>query len=54
MEVSIDNALTGQRPEAVPVKTTWPLNPGTSAVRAVVRDRFTGRYGTLDLPLHGR
>ena len=54
MEVSIDNALTGHRPEFVSVKTTWPLNPQTTAVRAIVRDRFTGRYGTLELPLSGR
>jgi hypothetical protein len=29
----------------------WDLSPGTSAARVVVRDRFTGRYGVLDMPL---
>jgi VWFA-related protein len=54
MEVSLEATAVGQRPALVPVKTTWPLNAGTSGVRAVVRDRFTGRYGTLDLPRTSR
>jgi VWFA-related protein len=29
----------------------WTIKPGTSTVRLIVRDRFTGRYGTLDMPL---
>jgi VWFA-related protein len=29
----------------------WTLEPDTTSVRLVVRDRATGRYGTLDLPL---
>jgi hypothetical protein len=27
------------------------LTPGTATIRLIVRDRFTGRYGTLDLPV---
>ena len=42
------------RDEMIPVKTTWPLNGETKSVRAIVRDRFTGRYGTLEMPLNGR
>jgi hypothetical protein len=29
----------------------WTINPNTTAVRVVVRDRATGRYGSLDIPL---
>jgi VWFA-related protein len=29
----------------------WTLEPDTTSVRLIVRDRATGRYGTLDLPL---
>jgi hypothetical protein len=29
----------------------WPINPDTSAVRLIVRDRVTGRYGVLDVPI---
>ena len=50
MEVNLEAPVIGQRPELVPVMTTWKLNAGTTAIRAIVRDRFTGRYGTLELP----
>jgi VWFA-related protein len=29
----------------------WPVNVNTSAVRLIVRDRASGRYGTVDVPL---
>lgn len=29
----------------------WPMSPDTSAVRLIVRDRVTGRYGVLDVPI---
>jgi VWFA-related protein len=50
-EISPADPLKDQRTEMIPLKTTWPLNPGTTAVRVAVRDRFTGRYGTLELAL---
>jgi VWFA-related protein len=28
------------------------LNPDTATIRLIVRDRFSGRYGTLDVPLN--
>jgi hypothetical protein len=28
---------------------SWELAPGTSTVRLIVRDRSSGRFGTLDL-----
>ena len=34
-----------------PYSRRWALRPETTAVRVIVRDRFTGRYGTLDIPL---
>ncbi len=35
----------------VQVRHSWELAPGASAVRLIVRDRLTGRYGTLDAPV---
>jgi hypothetical protein len=29
----------------------WDLLPGASTIRLILRDRFTGRHGTLDLPV---
>jgi hypothetical protein len=29
----------------------WDLLPGAATIRLIVRDRFTGRFGTLDLPV---
>lgn len=29
----------------------WTLDARTSLIRVVIRDRFTGRYGTLDVPV---
>jgi VWFA-related protein len=28
----------------------WQLRPGTATIRVIVRDRTSGRYGTLDVP----
>lgn len=35
----------------VHVRHAWELTPGASAVRLIVRDRLSGRYGTLDAPV---
>jgi VWFA-related protein len=51
MEITLKDPATAPS-EVVPVETTWSLNPGTTAVRAIVRDRFTGKYGTLELPVN--
>jgi hypothetical protein len=37
--------------EVVDVRHTWELTPDASTVRLIVRDRLTGRYGTLDVPV---
>jgi len=33
------------------IRHTWELTPGASTVRLIVRDRLTGRYGSLDVPV---
>jgi VWFA-related protein len=30
----------------------WQIGPDTSTIRLIARDRFTGRYGTLDVPVN--
>jgi len=30
----------------------WKLRPGTAIIRVLVRDRRSGRYGTLDVPVN--
>jgi hypothetical protein len=35
----------------VDVRHTWELTPDASTVRLIVRDRLTGRYGSLDVPV---
>jgi VWFA-related protein len=54
MEITLKGPLQDQRAQLIPIKTAWPLNEGTSEVRVIVRDRLTGRYGTLDIPLSAR
>jgi hypothetical protein len=27
----------------------WTINPDTTAIRLIVRDRLTGRFGVLDM-----
>ncbi len=49
MDVTLDDPSKDHRSEMIPVETSWPLNRGTTGLRAIVRDRATGRYGTLEL-----
>ncbi len=35
----------------VDLRHTWELTPGATTVRLIARDRFTGRYGSLDVPV---
>jgi hypothetical protein len=39
-------------PAVVPFFATFPLNPETTSVRVIVRDRASGKFGSLDLPVH--
>lgn len=54
----IERAMLGRantEPGAlVPYSRRWTLRPDTTGVRIIVRDRFTGRYGTLDIPVKGK
>lgn len=34
-----------------PYARQWAVRPDTTMIRVIVRDRFTGRYGTLDIPM---
>jgi hypothetical protein len=52
------DAMTLARPQSsgaglpvVSCRHMWELLPGASTIRLIVRDRFTGRHGTLDLPV---
>ena len=38
-------------PSLIRFAKTWTIDPGTTAVRLIVRDRMTGRFGVLDMPL---
>jgi VWFA-related protein len=49
--VTMQNQLANTSTSAIRISKSWTLNSGTSAARIVVRDRFTGRYGVLDMPL---
>lgn len=49
IEITLRNPLKDQRTQVIPLKTTWPLNDETMSVRLIVRDRVTGRYGSLNL-----
>ena len=37
-----------------PYSRRWTLRPETTIVRIIVRDRFTGRYGTLEISVQDR
>ena len=49
--VTMQNQQANTSTSAIRISKSWALNPGTSVARLVVRDRFTGRYGVLDMPL---
>ena len=38
-------------PSIVRFSKVWTMNPDTSVARIVVRDRLTGRFGVLDMPI---
>jgi hypothetical protein len=42
--------LTG-KPSIVRLSKMWTVEPGTMQVRLIVRDRMTGRFGVLDMPV---
>ena len=42
---------TGVAPPVAPLSVTFALNPQTTSVRVIVRDRSSDKLGSLDLPL---
>jgi hypothetical protein len=46
-----DSQLTGLAQLRVRFTKDWPLKRSASMLRLLVRDRFTDRYGTIDLGL---
>jgi VWFA-related protein len=41
------------KPSIVRFAKVWTVEPDTSLVRLIVRDRMTGRFGAIDMPLTG-
>ena len=54
LEVTLNDPSKDQRAAVISSATTWPLVAETTAIRVIVRDRLTGRYGTLEITLSGR
>lgn len=48
---SIDVPAAATLPATVSVSSVFTLNTQTESVRVIVRDKATGRYGSVDLPL---
>ncbi len=46
-----ENPQATVKPSIVRFAKVWTVEPDTSHVRLIVRDRMTGRYGSLDMPL---
>ncbi|HET9467508.1 MAG TPA: VWA domain-containing protein [Vicinamibacterales bacterium] len=46
-----ENPQQTVQPSIVRFAKTWTLEPGTTQVRLIVRDRNTGRFGVLDMPM---
>lgn len=46
-----ENPQQTVKPSIVRFAKTWTIEPGTTQVRLIVRDRNTGRFGVLDMPM---
>jgi VWFA-related protein len=46
-----ENPQQAVKPSIVRFSKMWTIEPGTTQVRLIVRDRMTGRFGVLDMPL---
>ena len=46
-----ENPQQAARPTIVRFSKVWTVAPDTTQVRLIVRDRMTGRFGVLDMPL---
>ena len=45
---------SGRWPKVFSYRQRLTIQPSTSTIRLIVRDRSTDRYGTLDVPRRGR
>jgi VWFA-related protein len=48
-----ENPQQTVKPTIVRFSKMWTIEPDTTQVRLIVRDRMTGRFGALDMPLAG-
>ena len=46
-----ENPEQAVKPTIVRFSKMWTIDPDTTQVRLIVRDRMTGRFGVLDMPL---
>jgi VWFA-related protein len=46
-----ENPQQAVKPSIVRFSKTWTIEPDTTQVRLIVRDRMTARFGVLDMPL---
>ena len=49
-----ENPQQAVKPTIVRFSKMWTIEPDTTQVRLIVRDRMTGRFGVLDMPLSAR
>ena len=47
-----ENPQQAAKPTIVRFSKMWTVDPETTQVRLIVRDRMTGRFGALDMPLN--
>ena len=46
-----ENPQQAMKASIVRFSKTWMIEPDTTEVRLIVRDRMTGRFGVLDMPM---
>jgi hypothetical protein len=39
------------RGTVIPYRQTWKPDAAVTSIRIIARDKFTGRYGSLDVPM---
>jgi hypothetical protein len=51
LQITLNDPAKDQRASVVSSATTWPLMAETTDIRVIVRDRLTGKYGTLEMQI---
>ena len=49
--VTLNHPADSRRSEMISVPTKWPVNTATTSLRVIVRDRYTAKYGTVDVTI---